>query len=308
MAALNIDPSIIHQLVVPGSVVAHDTTNFMSGHGTYPDPTKTHLKASVAGFVHKVDRLLCVEPVENTRYLGEVGHVVIGRVLKVDQTRWIVDIQSRLDAYLPLASVNLPGGENRRRMEDDERNMRQYLKEGDLFTAEVQQIYQDGTLQLQTRSLRYGKLGEGILVHVRSSLVKRTKNHFHSLPCGASVIRGCNGAIWICPATSSSADSNAVDTGGYVKNIESVSLDVRKTIVRLSNCIQILNRLGLPIYDTSIMQIFDMSNVYDIDELIQPKVIQTLANHLQQQTRVGSEKHDETNNGADPYAHEMREE
>jgi exosome complex component RRP4 len=72
--------------------------------------------------------LLCVEPVENTRYLGEVGHVVIGRVLKVDQSRWIVDIQSRLDAYLPLASVNLPGGENRRRIEDDERNMRQYLK------------------------------------------------------------------------------------------------------------------------------------------------------------------------------------
>ena len=66
-----------------------------------------------------------------------------------------------------------------------------------MFSAEIQQIYQDGTLVLQTRNLRYGKLNEGILIHVRSSLVKRTKNHFHSLPCGASVIRGCNGAIWI---------------------------------------------------------------------------------------------------------------
>jgi exosome complex component RRP4 len=128
MANSTIDPSIQQQLVVPGTILTHDTSNFMRGHGTYLDLTKSHLKASIAGAIVKVDRLLCVEPVENTRYLGEVGHVVIGRVLKVDQTRWVVDIQSRLDAYLPLASVNLPGGENRRRMEDDERNMRQYLK------------------------------------------------------------------------------------------------------------------------------------------------------------------------------------
>ena len=128
MANSTTDPSIQQQLVVPGTILTHDTSNFMRGHGTYLDSTKSHLKASIAGTVVRVDRLLCVEPVENTRYLGEVGHVVIGRVLKVDQSRWIVDIQSRLDSYLPLASVNLPGGENRRRIEDDERNMRQYLK------------------------------------------------------------------------------------------------------------------------------------------------------------------------------------
>lgn len=116
------------QLTVPGSTLTHDTLNFMRGHGTYLDANKTQLKASIAGKIVKVDRLLCVEPIENARYLGEVGHVVIGRVLKVDQNRWVVDIQSRLDAYLPLSSVNLPGGETRRRVEDDERNMRQYLK------------------------------------------------------------------------------------------------------------------------------------------------------------------------------------
>lgn len=128
LVTLAMDPSIEQRLVVPGTTLTNDTSNFMRGHGTYLDSTKTNLKASVAGVINKVDRLLCVEPVENARYIGEVGHVVIGRVLKVDQSRWIVDIQSRLDAYLPLASVNLPGGESRRRIEDDERNMRQYLK------------------------------------------------------------------------------------------------------------------------------------------------------------------------------------
>jgi hypothetical protein len=88
-----------------------------------------------------------------------------------------------------------------------------------------------------------------------------------------------------------------------VKNIESVSLDVRKTIVRLSNCIQILNRLGLPIYDTSIMQIYTLSTSYEIDELIEPKVIQTLSKSLHQQKEIIN-----GGNGLDPYSHDMQEE
>lgn len=45
------------------------------------------------------------------RYNGEVGDVVIGRILQVGQRRWKVDIHSRLDAILMLSAVNLPGGE-----------------------------------------------------------------------------------------------------------------------------------------------------------------------------------------------------
>lgn len=98
-----------------------------------------------------------------------------------------------------------------------------------------------------------------------------------------------------------------MDTGGYVKNIESVSLDVRKTIVRLSNCIQILNRLGLPIYDTSIMQIYDISMNYEVNELIEPKVIQTLAKHFQQHKEFANGGADE-GNGTDRFLQDMREE
>ena len=151
-------------------------------------------------------------------------------------------------------------------------------------------------------------------MHVRSSLVKHTKNHFHSLPCGASVIRGCNGAIWICSPISTSSDNNIVDTGGYVKNIESLSMDVRKTIVRLSNCIQILSRLGLPIYDTSIMEVYDLSLTYNVDELIQPKIIQIISKNLQQQKPIanggggGARLGDSGRNGVDPYSYDMQEE
>ena len=44
--------------------------------------------------------------------------------------------------------------------------MRKYLQEGDLISAEVQNIYHDGSLSLHTRSLKYGKLGQGCLLKV----------------------------------------------------------------------------------------------------------------------------------------------
>lgn len=36
--------------------------------------------------------------------------------------------------------------------------MRTYLQEGDLISAEVQNVFQDGSLSLHTRSLKYGKV------------------------------------------------------------------------------------------------------------------------------------------------------
>jgi hypothetical protein len=48
-----------------------------------------------------------------------------------------VDTNSRLDSVLALSSVNLPGGELRRRSAEDELSMRRYLQEGDIISAEV---------------------------------------------------------------------------------------------------------------------------------------------------------------------------
>ena len=45
-----------------------------------------------------------------------------------------------MDSSLHLSSVNLRGGELRRRSAADEFAMRDYLKEGDLISAEVQQV------------------------------------------------------------------------------------------------------------------------------------------------------------------------
>ena len=43
-------------------------------------------------------------------YAGEVGDVVVGRIVEVQQRRWKVDTFSRLESVLLLSSINLPGG------------------------------------------------------------------------------------------------------------------------------------------------------------------------------------------------------
>lgn len=91
---------------VPLSTNLH--VSIYSGHGTYA--SDDCLKASVAGVMQKVNKLICVRPLKN-RYVGEIGDVVVGRVLEVQQRRWKVETNSRLDSVLQLSSVNLPGGE-----------------------------------------------------------------------------------------------------------------------------------------------------------------------------------------------------
>lgn len=57
-----------------------------------------------------MNNLTSVRPLKS-RYNGEVGDVIVGRITEVQQKRWKVDTNSRLDSLLLLSSVNLPGGE-----------------------------------------------------------------------------------------------------------------------------------------------------------------------------------------------------
>ncbi|KAJ1564088.1 Exosome complex component RRP4, partial [Cladochytrium tenue] len=130
-------------------------------------------------------------------YGGEIGDVVVGRIVELAQRRWKVDINGRQDAILTLAAVNLPGGELRRRSEEDELQMRSLLREGDMISAEIQAFFQDGAASLHTRSFKYGKLRTGTLVTIPAYTVKRSKTHFVSLACGVDVVLGVNGNCWV---------------------------------------------------------------------------------------------------------------
>lgn len=283
LAVQRVNPSVPSRaqpckLFTPGETICPQS-DYMRGHGTYPEDDM--LKSSIAGVIEQIGKLISVKPLKN-RYNGEVGDVVIGRITELTQKRWKVDTNSRLDSVLLLSSVNLPGGELRRRSAEDEQMMRKYLIEGDLISAEVQNIYQDGSLSLHTRSFIYGKLSQGVLVKVYPALIKRSKTHFHNLPCGASIILGKNGFIWISPTSRSVADSS----GGFTQNLDQkVPKADREVVARLRNCILALAASKIPLYSTSILHAYEESEKYQIAELLNPESMLDVAILTQQKDR-----------------------
>ena len=93
----------------------------------------------MAGVVHLIDKVICVKPVRS-HYRPDIGDVVVGRIVSVDSSRWQVDINSYQHAVLNLSAINLPGGVQRRRVEEDQLHIRDYFVEGDLISAEVQSV------------------------------------------------------------------------------------------------------------------------------------------------------------------------
>lgn len=241
--------------------------DFLRGHGTYVDEHKT-LRSSVGGVLEKVNKLISIKPFK-TRYQGEIGDVVVGRITEVQQKRWKVDTNAKLDSALLLSSVNLPGGELRRRSVEDEQMMRRYLQEGDLICAEVQSIFVDGSLSLHTRVLKYGKLSQGIMLKVAPGLIKRQKTHYHNLANGATLILGNNGYIWI-GANTSEKDSSE---GGFTQDLSRISQQDREVSSRLRNCILLLSECNLFLTDTSVTYAYEESMKYKISELLLPEVM-----------------------------------
>ena len=168
------------------------------------------LVATVAGVVERVNKLVSVKPLRS-RYTGEVGDVVVARIVDVGTKRWRADVNARQHAILMLSSINLPGGEQRRRTAEDQLNMRQFYVEHELMSAEVQAFFHDGAMSLHTRSLKYGKLEGGVLVVVAPSLMKRLRQHFHTFEFGVHAIFGMNGYVWVAPGAAPGAGAGAAE-------------------------------------------------------------------------------------------------
>lgn len=284
-----------HKYVLPGDCITEDGS-FMRGHGTYHDDMvdgeeedshgddeqklkiEKKLISALAGVVTPINRLISVQPLR-TRYNGAIGDVIVGRILEVQQKRWKVQTNARLHSILLLSSVNLPGGELRRKTLEDELLMRNYLSEGDLICAEVQTNYDDGTLGLYTRSLKYGKLGQGIVVNVSPSLIAKRKIHCHNLPFDVYLILGNNGWIFISTTTASCSAS-----GGFVIDKSNIPFESRQRIARIRNCILALSTNKIILDYISILSAYEISEKLEIEisDLLKPNCARMVAD----QTRI----------------------
>jgi exosome complex component RRP4 len=248
------------QLVIPGQVLASTSTessgnkdenSFLRGHGTYVERVETEerLVASVCGTLQRMNKLITVIPFCESIYQGNVGDLVVGRVTSVGTSQWTISLVSQQrDARLPLSGVHLPGGAQRVRTAQDQRDMRLFLQEGDLICAEVHKVQpSDGSLSLHTRSFRYSKLENGSLIQVPPSLIPRRKNHYMTMINDSlDVLWGTNGSIWIQRKLKTAGGEDANNLADLQEQLRQehantpVLPDERQAIARLRNAIECL--------------------------------------------------------------------
>ncbi|KAG5440417.1 hypothetical protein PCK2_000550 [Pneumocystis canis] len=181
-----------------------------------------------------------------------------------------------------LSSINLPGGILRRKSETDELKMRTFFSEGDLLVAEVQTFFSDGSVSLHTRSLKYGKLRNGLLVQVPSNLIVRSNIHSYHLPNGTDVILGTNGYIWISKHTEiSSSEKSGVSITRIEEASETIYSNINddiepyllREISRVNNVIKALAACKVTINEKTILLGYEASMIYeDAAQLLWPSI------------------------------------
>ncbi|KAL9659664.1 hypothetical protein QQ045_024472 [Rhodiola kirilowii] len=268
------------------SVTVADTipVNFedgvLKGHGT--SEVDGSVVATVCGVVERVNKLVYVRTLR-ARYKPETGDIIVGRVIEVAPKRWRLEINFSQDAVLMLSSMNLPDGIQRRRTAVDELNMRSIFEENDVICAEVRGFQHDGSLHLQARSQKYGKLERGQIVNVPPYLVKRRKQHFHHMDqYGIDLILGCNGFIWVGehvntkdPTEQDQANKSEQEevTAKFGRNSKSLEEqertytppEIRQNICRMANAVRVLSTLGFSITLELLIEIVNLSTSLKID-------------------------------------------
>lgn len=199
------------------------------------------------------------------RYTPEIGDLVIGRIVEVQAKRWRVDVAASQLAILAISAINLPGGILRKRTETDELQIRSFFAEGDLVVAEVQQLHQDGAASLHTRSLKYGKLRNGVFVSVSGigggAGVVRAKRQAWTFD-GANgagkidVLLGVNGYIWVSRHVESDVAAEAagvnrmeesVSSKVYSSQNEDIDVPTMREIARVRSVVLALVENGLKV-------------------------------------------------------------
>ncbi|EFH70219.1 hypothetical protein ARALYDRAFT_891345 [Arabidopsis lyrata subsp. lyrata] len=223
-----------NSVIVADSIPLNHKEAFFKGHGT--SLINGELLTTVCGVVINVDKLVYVRTLR-ARYKPEVGDIVVGRVIKVAQSHWKVELNSSQDGVLKLSSINMH----------------------DSVQAEVGETQRDGSLQLLLAgSHKYGKLDKGQLLKVDPYLVKRSNLHFHFIETlGIDLILGRNGFIWV--------GEHAQVQYPMVLDDEIISLKTRQSILRIGNAIRVLSNLGFTVTLEVIMETFNLSNMENID-------------------------------------------
>lgn len=181
------------QLVTPGDLIA-EGGEYVAGENTYKEDDKIY--ASRTGLVEYEDKKVNVVALR-AFYIPKVGDTVIGTVVEVGFTGWVVDINSPYLATLRASEVlNRPF----RPQKDD---LTEVLDVGDLVIAKIMSYDRTNNPQLAVNEPGLGKITRGQIVKVTPTKIPRVIGKKGSMismikqETGCHIILGHNGIVLI---------------------------------------------------------------------------------------------------------------
>jgi len=177
------------EIVLPGDLITDE--NYKSGIGTYLENGK--IFASQLGIVNIRSNFVNVIPLAG-QFIPKVGDQVIGIVMDIAPSNWLVEINSPYPAPLHISEVpwKVDFGDTAR-----------FLNVGDLVLGKVFMVDEVKHIQITMKDHGLRKLQGGQVVEISYSKVPRVIGRGGSMIqmiknfTGCRIIVGQNGRIWI---------------------------------------------------------------------------------------------------------------
>ena len=150
------------QLVIPGELLAEG--DYKSGKNTYQEENRVY--SSLIGLANHIGKNVFVVAIK-TGYMPIVGDLVIGKVIDMRLSGWIIDINAPYNAML-FTSDAFDRSFNARKDE-----MSDFLKVGDLIFAKVNAFDRTRDPILTIRAQGLGKVNRGHVIKIASTKIPR---------------------------------------------------------------------------------------------------------------------------------------
>ena len=177
------------KIVVPGEVIV-EGEDFLPGEGTRREGSK--IVASKFGLAEEAGRVVKLIPIFGA-FIPRRNNVIIGRVVDLTYSGWLIDIDSASSAFLPIDES--PRFINRNEMD-------QFLAIGDVISAKIWTV-KGKSIDLTLKGKGLGKLEDGFIFRIIPSRVPRIIGREGSMVnlikerTGCQITVGQNGLIWI---------------------------------------------------------------------------------------------------------------
>lgn len=177
------------KIVIPGDLLSENSKK--AGYGTYVKNDKIY--SLFCGIENLKEDKVGVIPLAGA-YIPSVNDVVIGVVIAVTPSNWIMDIASPYDGLFHVS-------EYPRRIQSQE--MSDVLDVGDSIILRVKDVDSSMKVELALRDSNFHKLKTGHIVEIEPVKVPRVIGHGGSMismlkkETNCSIFVGQNGRIWI---------------------------------------------------------------------------------------------------------------